>query len=415
MQATILTIGDEILIGQITDTNSGYIAKSLEDIGIKVHEMLSISDEDIHIFNTLKRLQNQVDLVIITGGLGPTKDDVTKATFCAYFEDTLIRNLDIEKHVDHLFRSFLKKIPSQVNLDQALVPSQAIILKNSVGTAQGLWMQKENTVFVAMPGVPYEMKNIVDNELITRLKTHFKRPFIQHKTLLTIGKGESEIAEIVHDLEDNLPYNFKLAYLPNPGRVRLRLTAQSEDENLLNQLMNNQVELFKDRLIDCFIGMEETGKVEEYLQKIFSEKGFTLATAESCTGGAIATRLTAIAGSSGYFKGSMVTYNTQMKKEFLGVRQETLNENSVVSVEVAKEMALGVQKALKSDYAISTTGHAGPSKSESEKSLGTVCIAIATPNEVVGYEFNFGQPREKVIERTVNKAFELLFEDLKKK
>ena len=415
MQATILTIGDEILIGQITDTNSGYIAKSLEDIGIKVHEMLSISDEDIHIFNTLKRLQNQVDLVIITGGLGPTKDDVTKATFCAYFEDTLIRNLDIEKHVDHLFRSFLKKIPSQVNLDQALVPSQAIILKNSVGTAQGLWMQKENTVFVAMPGVPYEMKNIVDNELITRLKTHFKRPFIQHKTLLTIGKGESEIAEIVHDLEDNLPYNFKLAYLPNPGRVRLRLTAQSEDENLLNQLMNNQVELFKDRLIDCFIGMEETGKVEEYLQKIFSEKGFTLATAESCTGGAIATRLTAIAGSSGYFKGSMVTYNTQMKKEFLGVRQETLNENSVVSVEVAKEMALGVQKALKSDYAISTTGHAGPSKSESEKSLGTVCIAIATPNHVVGYEFNFGQPREKVIERTVNKAFELLFEDLKKK
>jgi nicotinamide-nucleotide amidase len=415
MQATILTIGDEILIGQITDTNSGYIAKSLEKIGIKVHEMLSISDEDIHIFNTLKRLQNQVDLVIITGGLGPTKDDVTKATFCTYFEDKLIRNLEIEKHVDHLFRSFLKKTPSQVNLDQALVPSQAVILKNGVGTAQGLWMQKENTVFVAMPGVPYEMKNIVDNELITRLKTHFKRPFIQHKTLLTIGKGESEIAEIVHDLEDNLPLNFKLAYLPNPGRVRLRLTAKSEDENLLNQVMDNQIKLFKDRLTDCFIGMEETGKVEEHLQMMFLEKGFTLATAESCTGGAIAARLTAIAGSSGYFKGSMVTYNTQMKKDFLGVKQETLNENSVVSIAVAQEMALGVQKALKSDYAISTTGHAGPSKSESEKSLGTVCIAIATPNGVVGYEFNFGQPREKVIERTVNKAFELLFEDLKKK
>jgi nicotinamide-nucleotide amidase len=415
MQATILTIGDEILIGQITDTNSGYIAKSLEKIGIKVHEMLSISDEDIHIFNTLKRLQNQVDLVIITGGLGPTKDDVTKATFCTYFEDKLIRNLEIEKHVDHLFRSFLKKTPSQVNLDQALVPSQAVILKNGVGTAQGLWMQKENTVFVAMPGVPYEMKNIVDNELITRLKTHFKRPFIQHKTLLTIGKGESEIAEIVHDLEDNLPLNFKLAYLPNPGRVRLRLTAKSEDENLLNQVMDNQIKLFKDRLTDCFIGMEETGKVEEHLQMMFLEKGFTLATAESCTGGAIAARLTAIAGSSGYFKGSMVTYNTQMKKDFLGVKQETLNENSVVSIAVAQEMALGVQKALKSDYAISTTGHAGPSKSESEKSLGTVCIAIATPNGVVGYEFIFGQPREKVIERTVNKAFELLFEDLKKK
>ena len=415
MQATILTIGDEILIGQITDTNSGYIAKSLEKIGIKVHEMLSISDEDIHIFNTLKRLQNQVDLVIITGGLGPTKDDVTKATFCTYFEDKLIRNLEIEKHVDHLFRSFLKKTPSQVNLDQALVPSQAVILKNGVGTAQGLWMQKENTVFVAMPGVPYEMKNIVDNELITRLKTHFKRPFIQHKTLLTIGKGESEIAEIVHDLEDNLPLNFKLAYLPNPGRVRLRLTAKSEDENLLNQVMDNQIKLFKDRLTDCFIGMEETAKVEEHLQMMFLEKGFTLATAESCTGGAIAARLTVISGSSGYFKGSMVTYNTQMKKDFLGVKQETLNENSVVSIAVAQEMALGVQKTLKSDYAISTTGHAGPSKSESEKSLGTVCIAIATPNGVVGYEFNFGQPREKVIERTVNKAFELLFEDLKKK
>jgi len=416
MQATVLTIGDEILIGQITDTNSGYIAQSLEKIGIKVHEMLSIADDDeTHILETLNRLQNQVDLVIITGGLGPTKDDITKHTFCKYFGDILVRNLDIEKHVTHLFTSFLKRTPSQVNLDQALVPSQALILKNSVGTAQGLWMQKDQTVFVSLPGVPYEMKHILEFALLPKLKSFFERPFIYHQTLLTLGRGESDIAQEIADIENNLPKTIKLAYLPNPGRVRLRLSSSGIDEFLLKEAVNAQVELIKNRLSDCFVGMSDDGKIELQLQKMFIEQGVTLSTAESCTGGAIASRLTANAGSSAYFKGSMVTYHTQMKIDFLGVKPETLAKYSVVSVEVAKEMALGVQKALGSDFAISTTGNAGPTKSESEKALGTVCMALATPNGVEGFEFTFGQPRERVIERTVNKAFEMLFNELKKK
>lgn len=415
MKATILTIGDEILIGQITDTNSGYMAQALENIGIKVYEMLSIADDEIHILSTLKRLQNQVDLVIITGGLGPTKDDITKHTFCKYFEDELIRNEAIESHVIELFTKVIGRTPSQINLDQALVPSQAIILKNEVGTAQGLWMQKAQTVFVSLPGVPYEMKHIVNNELLSKLQSFFKRPFIYHQTLLTLGRGESDIAHEIEDIENNLPKHIKLAYLPNPGRVRLRLSASGIDENLLKQEVTHQVELIKNRLADCFFGMAEDGKIELQLQKLFIEQGVTLATAESCTGGAIAARFTANAGSSAFFKGSIVTYNTQMKIDFLDVKQETLDKYSVVSIEVAKEMAIGVQKALKSDYAIATTGLAGPSKSESEKALGTVCIAIASPNGVEGFEFTFGQPRERVIERAVNKAFEMLFEELKKK
>lgn len=415
MRATILTIGDEILIGQITDTNSGYMAQALENIGIKVHEMLSIADDETHILDTLRRLQNQVDLVVITGGLGPTKDDVTKHSFCHYFGDELVRNNTIEKHVIELFTKVLGRTPSQINLDQALVPSQAIILKNLVGTAQGLWMQKEQTVFVSLPGVPYEMKHILSHELLPKLQSFFKRPFIYHQTLLTLGRGESDIAQDIEDLEDNLPKHIKLAYLPNPGRVRLRLSASGIDENLLKQEVTHQVELIKNRLADCFFGMAEDGKIELQLQKMFIEQGVTLATAESFTGGAIASRFTANAGSSAFFKGSLVTYNTQMKIDFLGVKQETLDKYSVVSIEVAKEMAIGVQKALKSDYAIATTGLAGPSKSESEKALGTVCIAIAAPNGVEGFEFTFGQPRERVIERAVNKAFEILFEELKKK
>jgi nicotinamide-nucleotide amidase len=415
MRATILTIGDEILIGQITDTNSGYIAQALENIGIKVYEMLSIADDEIHILSTLKRLQNQVDLVIITGGLGPTKDDVTKHTFCKYFEDELIRNEAIETHVIELFTKVIGRTPSQINLDQALVPSQAIILKNLVGTAQGLWMQKEQTVFVSLPGVPYEMKHIVSHDLLPKLQSFFKRPFIYHQTLLTLGRGESDIAQDIEDIENNLPKHIKLAYLPNPGRVRLRLSASGIDENLLKQEVNQQVELIKNRLSDCYVGMADDGKIELQLQKMFIEQGVTLATAESCTGGAIASRFTANAGSSAFFKGSIVTYNTQMKIDFLDVKQETLDKYSVVSIEVAKEMAVGVQKALKSDYAMATTGLAGPSKSESEKALGTVCIAIASPKGLEGFEFTFGQPRERVIERAVNKAFEMLFEELKKK
>jgi nicotinamide-nucleotide amidase len=235
MKATIVTIGDEILIGQIVDTNSGYIAKALDKIGVQTTEILSISDDKQQILNTFSSLQNKVDFVIITGGLGPTKDDITKKTFCDYFEDTFVRNQEVEDHIVALFTK-LNFIPTQVNKDQALLPSKAQVLRNNYGTAAGMWMQKEKTIFVSMPGVPYEMKGIVNEELIPKIVSEFKRPYIIHKTILTYGQGESMVAERIENWENNLPEFIKLAYLPSPGKVRLRLTARGKNKDILDFL-----------------------------------------------------------------------------------------------------------------------------------------------------------------------------------
>lgn len=413
MKATIITIGDEILIGQITDTNSGFIAKELEKIGIQVHEMISISDDKKHILDTFAKVQNQVDFVLITGGLGPTKDDITKITFCDYFNDVLVRNNAVEKHIEALFTK-LNFTVSQVNKDQALVPSKAIVLHNSYGTAPGMWMQKENTVFVSMPGVPYEMKAIVTNELIPIIVKEYQRPYILHKTILTYGQGESIVAHRIEEWENNLPEYVKLAYLPSPGRVRLRLTARGKEEQILHNTIQQLVGSLTEIIGDIIVGFEEDEPIEVVLGKILKEKGFTLATAESCTGGKIAETLTSVAGSSAYFRGSVVSYATDTKIEILGVKPETIDSYSVVSQSVAEEMAIGVQKLMKADFAISTTGNAGPSKGDADADIGAVCIAIATPKGVFSEAFNFGQPRQKVIDRAVNKGLELLLKEILK-
>lgn len=413
MKATIITIGDEILIGQITDTNSGFIAKSLDKIGIQVHEMLSISDDKSHILETFAKVQNEVDFVIITGGLGPTKDDITKITFCDYFQDTLQRNSAVENHIVALFTKMNFNV-SQVNLDQALVPSRAIILQNQFGTAPGMWMTKEKTVFVSLPGVPYEMKAIVTNELVPKIVSEYKRPFILHKTILTYGQGESIVAERIETWEDNLPGFVKLAYLPSPGRVRLRLTARGEDEKILQATIKDLVEKLVEIIGDIIVGFEEEESIEVVLGELLSQKGFSLSTAESCTGGKIAEIITSISGSSNYFRGGIVSYATDTKISLLGVKQSTIDIFSVVSTQVAEEMAIGVQKVLKSDFAIATTGNAGPSKGDADASLGTVCVAIATPKEVFSEQFNFGQPRQKVIDRAVNKGLEMLLKEILK-
>ena len=235
MKATIVTIGDEILIGQIVDTNSGYIAKALDKIGVQTTEMLSISDDKNHILNTFSSLQNKVDLVVITGGLGPTKDDITKHTFCEYFDDSLVVNPDVLAHVTEIIEGFYKRPITQLNKDQALVPSKCEVLFNKMGTAPGMWMKKENTVYISLPGVPYEMKYLVDNVIIPKVVKEYKRPYIIHKTILTYGQGESLIAERIENWENNLPEFIKLAYLPNPGRVRLRLTARGENQEILEK------------------------------------------------------------------------------------------------------------------------------------------------------------------------------------
>ncbi|WP_396146190.1 competence/damage-inducible protein A [Flavobacterium sp.] len=414
MKATIVTIGDEILIGQIIDTNSGYIAKALDRIGIENHELLSISDNKQHILETLEKLQNKVDFVIITGGLGPTKDDITKHTFCEYFEDTLVINQEVQAHVIELIEKVMNRPASQMNKDQALVPSKCQVLFNKVGTAPGMWMKKEGTVYISLPGVPYEMKYIVENEIIPKIVKEYERPYIIHKTIMTYGQGESLVAERIEDWENNLPEFIKLAYLPSPGRVRLRLTARGKDKELLERTINNKVDELAKIIGDIIVGFDEDETITVILGRLLVKNKATLAVAESCTGGKIAQELTAVPGASNYFRGGVVSYATDTKVSMLGVSEETIAQFSVVSAEVATEMALGVQKVMKSDYAIATTGNAGPSKGDADATVGTVFIAIATPNGVLVKEFNFGQPREKVIDRTVNKAFEMLQKEILK-
>ena len=414
MKATIVTIGDEILIGQIIDTNSGYIAKALDRIGIENHELLSISDNKQHILETLEKLQNKVDFVIITGGLGPTKDDITKHTFCEYFEDTLVINQEVQAHVIELIEKVMNRPASQMNKDQALVPSKCQVLFNKVGTAPGMWMKKEGTVYISLPGVPYEMKYIVENEIIPKIVKEYERPYIIHKTIMTYGQGESLVAERIEDWENSLPEFVKLAYLPSPGRVRLRLTARGKDKELLESAINSKVDELAKIIGDIIVGFDEDETIAVVLGRLLVKNKATIAVAESCTGGKIAQELTAVPGASNYFRGGVVSYATDTKVSMLGVSEEMIAQFSVVSSEVATEMALGVQKVMKSDYAIATTGNAGPSKGDADATVGTVFIALATPEEVIVQEFNFGQPRDKAIDRAVNKSLEMLQKEILK-
>ena len=414
MKAAIVTIGDEILIGQIVDTNSGFIAKSLDKIGIETHEMLSISDNKQHILDTFASLQNKVEVVIITGGLGPTKDDITKHTLCEYFEDTLIRDTAVENHVIDLIERALGSVASQINKDQALVPSKCTVLHNQVGTAPGMWIKKENTVFVSLPGVPYEMKYLIENQVIPKLVQEYKRPYIVHKTILTYGQGESHVAERIEAWENQLPECIKLAYLPSPGRVRLRLTARGTNKQQLEEAIAENVQSLDAIIHDIIVGFEEEDTLEVVLGRLLKEKNKTIATAESCTGGKVAQLLTSVSGASSYFKGSVVAYDTAVKINVLGISEALIAQHSVVSKEVASAMALSVQKIMQTDYAIATTGNAGPTKGDADVEVGTVCIALATPKGVIVEEFNFGQPREKVIDRAVIKSLEMLQKEILK-
>jgi nicotinamide-nucleotide amidase len=414
MKATIITIGDEILIGQIIDTNSGFIAKALDRIGVEVREMISISDDKKHILDTFSQLQNKVDVVIVTGGLGPTKDDVTKKTFCEYFDDQLVVDPEVLAHVTQLIEGYFKRPITQMNKDQALVPSMCTILHNKVGTAPGMWMKKENTVFISLPGVPYEMKYLVEEEIIPKIVREYKRPYIIHKTILTYGQGESLVAERIENWENNLPGFIKLAYLPNPGRVRLRLTARGTDKGILEAAIEENVKLLDAIIHDIIVGFDDDETIEVAVGKLLVQQNKTISTAESFTGGKIASLLSAVPGASNYFKGSVVSYATETKVNVLGVPKGVVDQFSVVSAEVASTMALNVKKILKTDYAIATTGNAGPSKGDSEAEIGTVFIALATPNGVITEEFNFGQPREKVIDRATIKSLEILQKEILK-
>ena len=414
MRAHIITIGDEILIGQIVDTNSAFIAKELDKVGIEVHQISSISDNKQHILQSLAEAQETTELVLITGGLGPTKDDVTKHTFCEYFEDTLVEDPTVLQNIERIFKHHVNRPMLPANRSQALVPSKATVLMNKNGTAPGMWMQSGKTVFVSMPGVPFEMKALMTDEVIPRVQQTFSRPFILHKTLQTYGRGESEIANTIEDWEDNLPSDIKLAYLPALGKVRLRLSTKGPDKALLERRLEEQITSLKALIGDIIVGYDDDELIEKVVGSLLTNNNKTLAVAESCTGGQIAAAITAIPGASSYFKGGMVTYATHSKVELLKIDQAVIDEHSVVSAQVAEAMAAAVKNWYQSDYAISTTGNAGPSKGDSDAEVGTVFIGIATPTGVFSQEFKMGSQRERVISKSVNKAFELLQKEILK-
>ncbi|GGW71019.1 nicotinamide-nucleotide amidase [Winogradskyella epiphytica] len=407
MQAEIITIGDEILIGQIVDTNSAFLGKELNKVGISVYQITSIQDEKAHILKALKEAEENADIIIITGGLGPTKDDITKHTICEYFNDTLIEDRDVLANVEKIFSSYNAPL-LEVNKQQALVPSKAKVLMNYNGTAPGMWLEKNGKVFVSLPGVPYEMKALILDQVIPKLREQFKFPYIEHKTILTYGLGESALAERIASWEDNLPSFIKLAYLPSLGRVRLRLSGNAYDKVLVHIEIQNQINLLLPKIEDVFVGYEEDESIEALIGRLLTEKGRTLALAESCTGGRIAKSFTENAGASAFFKGGFVTYATEAKINILNVPKSLIDKYSVVSREVAEAMAKNARLLYNSDYAISTTGNAGPSKGDSDAEVGTVWIAIATADKVSSEVFNFGNHRQKVIVRATNKAFEML-------
>jgi nicotinamide-nucleotide amidase len=379
--AELITIGDELLYGQILDTNSKWMSEELGKIGVKILRKTSIGDQKSEILNMLSEAQSRSQIVLITGGLGPTKDDITKKTLAEYFNDQLV----INSHAEEFIKGFFEKRNrpfTELNRQQAAVLSRCIYLHNATGTAPGMWIEDNGTVFVSMPGVPYEMQYLMGQEVIPRLLARFKFPKLQHRVIRTMGLGESFLAEKIGSWEDALPAHIGLAYLPSAGEVKLRLSGWSENEEKLKNEINDQVHLLK-KLIPEFIYSTENIEIEEALGKILKDNGLSISTAESCTGGYLSHLISSIPGSSAYFKGSVVSYSNESKMHLLKVKPETLVNFGAVSEETVLEMAKGAREELHADYAISTSGIAGPDGGTPEKPVGTVCIGLAGPSRSI--------------------------------
>ena len=413
MLAEIITIGDELLIGQVIDTNSAFIAKHLNKIGISVYQITSVQDDKDHILKALKDAKASVNIVILTGGLGPTKDDITKKTFVEYFNDTLVNDASVIENIEELWKHYTGGLLLQVNRDQALVPSKAKVLMNKLGTAPGMWMEKDDKVFISLPGVPYEMNALIEESVIPKLKEKYNCPYILHKTLLVYGIGESALAERIEAWEDALPKHIKLAYLPSLGMMRLRLSSKGFNVKEVKDGVQKEIDKVLPLIKDEFAGFEEEdGSVEVVIAKQLIKQGKTLATAESCTGGMIAEQFTTHSGASAYFKGGVVTYSTESKMNVLGVSKTDIDTFSVVSSQVVESMASNAMRLFQSDYAVATTGNPGPTKGDSEAEVGSVYIAIATKNGVYSEKFMLGNHRIKVISKAVNKALEMLLKEI---
>lgn len=413
IKATIITIGDEILIGQIVDTNSVSIAKRLNAAGITVEEKLSIGDDAEQIATTLKRAHTQSQIVIITGGLGPTKDDITKHTLARIFSSQLIENKAVAEHVEKMLA--VRGIAfNALNRSQAMVPECCTVLFNHHGTAPGMWFEEGDHVTISLPGVPFEMEHLMEDEVMPRLKAHYSLHANIHRTMITSGIAESILAERIAEWEDALPKGVKLAYLPSPNIVRLRLsTYDSEDGVAARKRIDELFSQLYKIIPDNIVGYEDAS-VQQLVHQLLTERGKTLAVAESCTGGTIASRFTAMAGSSAYFLAGVVAYANEAKRDILGVNYNDIMRYGAVSEQVARQMAEGAQRITGADYAIATTGIAGPTGGTSQKPVGTVWIAVATPQGTIATLRPSGTDRSQIINRASAYAIEMLYKELKK-
>lgn len=406
MKAEIITIGDEILIGQIVDTNSAWMGQQLNLLGIEIYQITSVHDDRQHILDALANAEKNADLVLITGGLGPTKDDITKTTLCEYFGTELVFHPEVLEHVSTLLSGRNVTI-NKLNRDQAFLPAGCTVLHNSAGTASGMWFERNNTIFVSMPGVPFEMEAIMTEEVFPRLTKLGLAQSIVHKTVLTIGLPESMLAERIENWENALPKFIKLAYLPSPMMVKLRLSGYGTDEAIIRKEIEKQVQKLLTIIPEHVFGFDNDN-MGIAIGRILVESSQMLATAESCTGGSIAQLITSNAGSSAYFKGGVVAYSNEIKHKLLGVPMEAIESFGAVSQQVAEAMALGAMKALETDFAVATTGIAGPDGGSEEKPVGTVWVAVAGSSGVVSKKYVFKHNRERNIIRTTHTALNML-------
>ncbi len=407
INATIITIGDELLIGQVIDTNSAWMAQELNKAGISVRRRVAVGDEWDAIWNTLETEMRSAEIILITGGLGPTADDITKPLLCKFFGGKMITDQRVLAHVTHLFENVLGRPMIERNAKQAEVPDVCKVLHNRRGTAPGMWFEKNNCIVVSLPGVPHEMKGLMTEEVIPELIKLFKRPVILHRTLLTSGIGESFLAERISEFEQALPDHIKLAYLPHYGMVRLRLSASSYDAELLTNEVEDQFNNLQLQLSDVLVTNKDES-LEQVVARQLVAAGKTLATAESCTGGYIAHLITSMPGSSRFYTGSVISYANDIKNRILHVPVETLEKDGAVSEATVKQMVVGVLETMKTDFALATSGIMGPDGGSEGKPVGTVWIAVGDANEIITQKFNFRYDRKRNIEMAAANALNLL-------
>lgn len=410
IRAEVVTIGDEILFGQITDTNTQWISTELTNLGIRTVRKSSVGDQADAILQILREAHGRADVIILTGGLGPTKDDITKRTLCDYFGVGLVRNEEALALVTGFFAKRGREM-TELNKGQADLPANARYMQNDWGTAPGMWFEYEGRVYVSLPGVPFEMKHLMTNRMLPALREHFQTPIIKHKMILTVGIGESFLAERIEAWEDALPPHIRLAYLPSFGMVRLRLTATGDDAAQLDRELAEQVAKVMPLIEKHVFGFDDD-TLESVVGRLLNRNQLTLATAESCTGGYVASRITSVPGSSAYYQGSIVSYSNDIKINQLGVLPDTIATVGAVSEETVRQMAEGVRRVLQTDVGIATSGIAGPDGGTPDKPVGTIWIACATPQRTVAKLLKLGQYRDQNIQLTTTYVLNLLREEI---